>query len=270
MRLFTAIILENEGFSLNDMTTMERMALKRVATGAMNFDNLSDKAIEVLDTLANYGLIDDLTYELTDDGQRAARLLDKYSKEQREDLSVAKQIAAAETENEMKNIRDDNGDFRGRENFRFTEGEKAVMKAAGLNYEEVTSLFLKEEVLGNLTHYVVDPRDKEMVTAFQLGKCENCKGDVQEANPIQIDIEGAKRLKLKRLDYLPAEVGAVDGMGTKCENCPEEEEEYEEDDYYDDDGEPHGSYDMSDDGDALASAGMGTDEDYGGYGGDDW
>lgn len=34
-------------------------------------------------------------------------------------------------------------------------------------------------------------------------------------------------------------------------------------DCFDEDGEPHGSYDLSDDGDALASAGMGTDEDYG-------
>lgn len=36
------------------------------------------------------------------------------------------------------------------------------------------------------------------------------------------------------------------------------------------DDEPRGSHDLSDDGDALASAGFGTDEDYGGYGGDDW
>lgn len=31
------------------------------------------------------------------------------------------------------------------------------------------------------------------------------------------------------------------------------------------DDEPHGSHDLSDDGEALASAGFGTDEDYGGY-----
>jgi len=37
-----------------------------------------------------------------------------------------------------------------------------------------------------------------------------------------------------------------------------------------DDGEPMGSYDLSDDGDALASAGFGTDEDYGYFGGDEW
>lgn len=35
-----------------------------------------------------------------------------------------------------------------------------------------------------------------------------------------------------------------------------------------DDGEPSGSYDLSDDADALASAGWGTDEDYGYYGDD--
>ena len=42
-----------------------------------------------------------------------------------------------------------------------------------------------------------------------------------------------------------------------------------EDDEQDDDGEPHGSHDLSDDADALASAGFGTDEDYGCYGGED-
>lgn len=35
---------------------------------------------------------------------------------------------------------------------------------------------------------------------------------------------------------------------------------------YPDDGEPEGSHDLSDDADALSSAGWGTDEDYGYYG----
>ena len=38
--------------------------------------------------------------------------------------------------------------------------------------------------------------------------------------------------------------------------------------YNDDDGEPRGSHDLSDDAEALASAGWGTDEDYGYYGED--
>ena len=42
-----------------------------------------------------------------------------------------------------------------------------------------------------------------------------------------------------------------------------------QDDDFDDD-EPHGSHDLSDDAEALASAGWGTDEDYGDYGSDEW
>lgn len=38
---------------------------------------------------------------------------------------------------------------------------------------------------------------------------------------------------------------------------------------FDDAHESHGPDDFSDDGEALASAGLGTDEDYGYYGGDD-
>ncbi len=45
--------------------------------------------------------------------------------------------------------------------------------------------------------------------------------------------------------------------------------DYDDDGPYDDeedyDDEPSGSHDLSDDADALASAGFGTDEDYGGY-----
>ena len=46
-------------------------------------------------------------------------------------------------------------------------------------------------------------------------------------------------------------------MVRPCERCGEVACEC-------DDGEPRGSHDLSDDGDALASAGHGTDEDYGG------
>ena len=51
---------------------------------------------------------------------------------------------------------------------------------------------------------------------------------------------------------------------------PECEASYHEDaDTYDYD-EPRGSYDLSDDAEALASAGYGTDEDYGYYGEEDY
>ena len=50
----------------------------------------------------------------------------------------------------------------------------------------------------------------------------------------------------------------------------ERQAEHEEEMRDEIDLEEHGSYDLSDDGDALASAGFGTDEDYGGGGNEDW
>ena len=59
---------------------------------------------------------------------------------------------------------------------------------------------------------------------------------------------------------LPDDFGA-EGMGDDMSECDGDEP----------DDEPHGSHDLSDDWDALASAGFGCDEDYGGsHGGDDW
>ena len=49
------------------------------------------------------------------------------------------------------------------------------------------------------------------------------------------------------------------GFSTDVDDQTPPEEEF------DDDDEPVGSYNLSDDGDALASAGFGTDEDYGYY-----
>ena len=68
-----------------------------------------------------------------------------------------------------------------------------------------------------------------------------------------------------------------------CENIAQEEgeeftSEYDRDEYgieedrdWAEDREQYGyTNDLSDDGDALASAGFGTDEDYGYFGGDEW
>ena len=61
---------------------------------------------------------------------------------------------------------------------------------------------------------------------------------------------------------LPDNFGA-EGAGDDCNEFADDEPQAGDD-------EPHGSHDSSDDGDALASAGFGTDEDYGGYGGDEY
>ena len=52
------------------------------------------------------------------------------------------------------------------------------------------------------------------------------------------------------------------GISETLEGATREEEE---DRYYSDPEEPYYSHDLSDEADALASAGWGTDEDYGGY-----
>lgn len=56
-----------------------------------------------------------------------------------------------------------------------------------------------------------------------------------------------------------------DFVGYEVTNAGEEfcTEGYAE--MFEDDGEPEGSYNLQDDADALASAGFGMDEDYGGY-----
>lgn len=54
--------------------------------------------------------------------------------------------------------------------------------------------------------------------------------------------------------------GTIDFCSAKCADEAHE--------YLTDDGEPAGSHDLSDDAEALASAGYGTDEDYGYYGED--
>ena len=67
------------------------------------------------------------------------------------------------------------------------------------------------------------------------------------------------------------EVGSFFGSEFFCSAVCEAEAQAEMEAYrcdYPEDGEPQGSYDLSDDAEALASAGFGTDEDYGYYGDD--
>lgn len=63
------------------------------------------------------------------------------------------------------------------------------------------------------------------------------------------------------------EVGAFAASTRFCSHECEWEAGFSDDDS----GEPpQGSYDLTDDADALRSAGFGTDEDYGYYGGDEY
>jgi hypothetical protein len=66
------------------------------------------------------------------------------------------------------------------------------------------------------------------------------------------DYDGAEDAGFQPMGYGATEQEAIDALLAEQAD-------------HDADNEPHGSYDLSDDGDALASAGWGTDEDYGGY-----
>jgi hypothetical protein len=114
--------------------------LKKVYTGKADLNNLSEKETFILDQLVDFGLLD-IGYDITPEGERAAQLLDKYSKQEREDLRVARQLAAAETDSDMDYPRDE----RGRENFAFTEMEQHVLNAAGMDAAEIAKIFIQEK-----------------------------------------------------------------------------------------------------------------------------
>jgi hypothetical protein len=75
--------------------------------------------------------------------------------------------------------------------------------------------------LWGLTHYISECEGKHF--AFELGKCENCGGDVQEPNPINI-VESERKMKhfgLKKWEgSLPPEIFYDEEKGCcVCEEC---------------------------------------------------
>jgi hypothetical protein len=249
MGILSAIIMENEGLSLNDLTLIQRMALKKVYTGRLDTLEVSEKEERVLDSLVDLGLLD-MGYDITPEGERAARLIDQYSKREREDLKAAKQLAA-EMKPDVEDMPDD-------DDYMFTENEKAVMKAAGLNEDDMREVFNTQRLMVKLEeNYQILP--DTAYTAIkntplgQLKEIEQLFADYHKKNG------NVKWLK-DMYDEIKAEV-------ERRENGEPEEMEVE-DEYYD---EPEDQFrdDVEADADALASAGWGEDEAYGYYGDDE-
>lgn len=142
MRLLSSLIYEEEGLSLNDLTMLQRLMLKKAYTGRLDpFEqDLTEPQLAVLDTLVDLGLLDG-TYEVTDSGEKAAKMLDSYSKQEREDISIAKDIAAAEIRGQNFDDEDYSDEL---EDFPFTEGEIIALRAAGLSAIEVAKILVKE------------------------------------------------------------------------------------------------------------------------------
>lgn len=207
MNLLTALILENEGFSLNDMTLIQRLMLKKVYAGKIDFERVTDKEAEVLDQLIDFGLLD-LGYELTPDGEQAARLIDKYAKQEREDLAVAKQIAAED------DFSTDEDDYYTDDDFPFTESEIISMKAAGLNPKLVAKIL--KESKWSYTHFYKRPNDdKNLAVAFTGKECKECGRLSQSGKAGTMSLDEAKSTGLTEVNEKPYELT----KGDVCDHC---------------------------------------------------
>jgi hypothetical protein len=252
--IITAIIMENEGgLSLNDLNLIQRLTLKRAYTKGFDPDEVSDKEAGVLDSLVDLGLLD-WTYDVTPDGARAAELLDKYSKRERADLQAAKQLAA-ETKPDMPE--DDYVD----DDFPFTEGEKDAIKKAGLDMDEIAKIFEALSPVMQAKEAMFTVADR---TGFEIRWNESETGQIESVEVFQKSfrsdgLENHQTFYLENFENLVDMYNDItDYMADPTGN---------EEDYYD---EPEDQFrdDVEADADALASAGWGTDEDYGDYGDD--
>lgn len=142
MKLLLSLICESEGISLNDLTMLQRVMLKKAYTGRLDpFEQeLTEPQQAVLDTLVDLGLLDS-AYDVTESGERAAKMLDAYAKQEREEIEMAKDIAAAEIRGKSFEDEDYSDEL---DDFPFTEGEIIALRAAGLRRIEVARILVKE------------------------------------------------------------------------------------------------------------------------------
>lgn len=142
MRLLRAIIAENEGFSLNDLSSIQRAALKHTYKKQqmgveVNPESMSDSAAGVVESLVDLGLLDDF-YMLTPMGEKAVSLLGDFDSNKRGEKGVSRELVDDDMRQQAAAKRRSFGLGEGEE---FTEGEKAAMGGAGLNPDEIAKLF---------------------------------------------------------------------------------------------------------------------------------
>ena len=63
--------------NFNDLTAIEVAAIRGVADGRVDFENASDRMLDVLEQLKDYGILDQ-SYELTQSGLKANELAKKH------------------------------------------------------------------------------------------------------------------------------------------------------------------------------------------------
>lgn len=139
MKLLSSLILEREEFSLNDLTMVQRLALKKAYNGKVDFERMTDKQEEIFDSLVDLGLLD-MGYDPTPDGERAVELMDQFAAKEREELAVAKELASSEKfEKDYDDEYDEDAEFEDDEFF--SEAENKEYKRLGLNPKDIAKLF---------------------------------------------------------------------------------------------------------------------------------
>lgn len=74
----TELLTENAMLAFRDLTSLQVAILKRLVDGRLSADTASPREMQALEDLATLGLVDDLTFSLTQQGERVAELGRKY------------------------------------------------------------------------------------------------------------------------------------------------------------------------------------------------
>jgi hypothetical protein len=141
MKFLSTLILESENFSVNDLSDIQRAALRTAWKGRLNFDKMTTAQADVLDSLVDLDLLD-LAYETTPSGRKAINNMTGFEQSRKQDMSSAKRKVARAQRHNVNMGRDrDQLDDMGDEYYEgFTPGEISAMKASGLNPIEINEL----------------------------------------------------------------------------------------------------------------------------------
>lgn len=73
-----SILSENAVLTFRDLNSLQSTTLIRVARGKVDYETASPREQAIMDELASLGLLDDLSYEPTEDGMRVAQIASRY------------------------------------------------------------------------------------------------------------------------------------------------------------------------------------------------
>lgn len=78
MKILTVLLTESAIAAYRELDDTQSIVLMRLASGKTTGDTASPREKAVMDQLADFGLVNDLSYELTQQGAAVANLAQKY------------------------------------------------------------------------------------------------------------------------------------------------------------------------------------------------